>query len=328
MRLKYLPHLISCLIFLTGAASCSMDYYKGEKSQPEGFLQLNMKAPASSSTNTNDMRLLLSSRGGVDDGKFSYETYNITHTSTTLTSVIKTGNWYLTLVSPQGATLKNPVAGQPMASQLMYEYSPTIWNNESSIAHQFYFGRSALPEIVEDGTHSVNNIGFARNVAKVEVSVDRVRNIDPDAVQHVRLYYVPSQISWTGELLPSKDAPATLSAPLERIMKFHQRDNGDYYSEILSFIVPAHRGNDFWNPDGSFNKTPMDVTTKKMDIEIEFTDKSGSVVKIRKTLPSVVRCNQIMQVKLVLNSLNLTLDCDYTTMPTWDEVVSQGGDLN
>lgn len=144
MKLKPMRHLwkkrIVGMVLCLGLLSCSGDYYgKGEDGE-QGFLALKVGTSGTALTNSpaGDMRLLLSRRGGTDNGKFSYEIYGINRTGTTLTSKIRTGNWYLTMVSPQGAALSNPVAGRPLLGQPMYRYVPTVVNGKSTFAPEFF----------------------------------------------------------------------------------------------------------------------------------------------------------------------------------------------
>lgn len=335
MKLKPMRHLwrgrMVGLILCLGLLSCSGDYYgKGEEGG-QGLLALKVGTSggtALTDSPSGDMRLLLSRRGGADDGKFSYEIYGINRTGTTLTSAIRTGNWYLTMVSPQGAALSNPAAGRLMSGQTMYRYSPSVVSGKSTFAHEFFFGRVSLPEVREDQTVTVNPANVARNVAKVRVYVESVRNIDPAREQNIRLYKVPSRLDWEGKLLPSKTNPDTLALPLQGKLNFTSRGDGTFRSDTMVFIIPAHRGTDFWNADGTLNPNPSDLTTLRMDVGIGFRDGIGTLVQLRKTLPVVVRCNQILDVKLILNVLDMSLECNVTTLPVWEEVVSDDPNLH
>lgn len=148
MKLKPMRHLwkkrIVGMVLCLGLLSCSGDYYEKGEDGEQGFLALKVGTSGTALTNSpaGDMCLLLSRRGGTDNGKFSYEIYGINRTGTTLTSKIRTGNWYLTMVSPQGAALSNPVAGRPLSGQPMYRYVPTVVNGKSTFAPEFFFGKS------------------------------------------------------------------------------------------------------------------------------------------------------------------------------------------
>ena len=334
MKLKPMRHLwkerIVGMVLCLGLLYCSGDYYEKGEDGEQGFLALKVGTSGTALTNSpaGDMRLLLSRRGGTDNGKFSYEIYGINRTGTTLTSKIRTGNWYLTMVSPQGAALSNPVAGRPLSGQPMYRYAPTVVNGKSTFAPEFFFGKISLPEVREDQTVTVNSANVARNVAKVRVYVESVRNIDPAREQNIRLYKVPLGLDWEGKLLPSKTNPDTLALPLQGKLNFTSRGDGTFRSDTMVFIIPAHRGTDFWNTDGTLNPNPTDLTTLQMDVGIDFRDGNGTVVRLRKTLPAVVRCNQILDVKLILNALDMSLECNVTTLPVWEEVAADDPNLH
>ena len=334
MKLKPMRHLwkerIVGMVLCLGLLSCSGDYYgKGEDGE-QGFLALKVGTSGTALTNSpaGDMRLLLSHRGGTDNGKFSYEIYGINRTGTTLTSKIRTGNWYLTMVSPQGAALSNPVAGRPLSGQPMYRYAPTVVNGKSTFAPEFFFGKISLPEVLEDQTVTVNSANVARNVAKVRVYVESVRNINPAREQNIRLYKVPLQLDWEGKLLPSKTNPDTLTLPLQGKLNFTSRGDGTFRSDTMVFIIPAHRGTDFWNADGTLNPNPTDLTTLQMDVGIDFRDGNGTVVRLRKPLAAGVRWNQLLDVKLILNALDMSLECNVTTLPVWEEVAADDPNLH
>ena len=57
-------------------------------------------------------------------------------------------------------------------------------------------------------------------------------------------------------------------------------------------IIPAHRGNDFWNADGTMNDNPTDILEHKMKISLTYTDRWGKEQIIEaKAVPEVPRCN-------------------------------------
>lgn len=57
-------------------------------------------------------------------------------------------------------------------------------------------------------------------------------------------------------------------------------------------IIPAHRGSDFWNADGTMNDKPADILEHKMKISLTYTDKWGAEQTIEaKEVPEVPRCN-------------------------------------
>lgn len=338
MELNFIRHLLKGrmagivwgIVLLSGMTGCSTDYYREGTTESNGLLKLEAKGASSSFAvdPIQDIRLLVSYRGGVYDGKFSYEIYNIERQATILTSQIRTGDWNLTLLSPQGKTTKihNPVAGQPMAGQLMYEYTPALdKNGKSTPAAEFLFGKAALPTVNTDQTVSIHNVMMARNVARVEFFVEKANNIDLNGTQKIELIQVPSKIDWEGHLMPSKTNPAILSNPLKGDLKFQSLPDGSYGSDTLAFIIPAHRGTDFLNPDGSLNLNPQDIVGPKMSVRVIITNSKGESVFTKvKELPVVAKCNQVLRLKLKLNSLDFTLKYNFEALPEWGATVSSG----
>lgn len=326
-----LPVIAGSIILLSGFSGCSTDYYQEGTTNSNGLLKLEVKGASSvlafDVNPMQDIRMFTSYRGGVHDGKFSYEIYNIDRQPSTLTSQIKTGEWNLTLLSPQGATIiHNPVAGQPMSGQLMYEYKPVKdAQGKSTPASEFLFGKTALPTVVVDQTTTVNNVSMARNVAKLRIFVEKASNIDLGGTQKIELTGVPSKIDWEGHLMPSKNNPETVANPLTGNFTFQPLAGGGFKSDTLDFIIPAHRGSDFLLSNGSLNPTPTDVVEKKMSLRIVIKNRDGDIVLDKtKEFPEVVRCNQIMEVKLKLNSLDYSLQYDFTTLPDWGTSITSG----
>lgn len=326
-----LPVIAGSIILLSGISGCSTDYYQEGTTNSNGLLKLEVKGASSvlafNVDPMQDIRMFTSYRGGMHDGKFSYEIYNIDRQTTTLTSQIKTGDWNLTLLSPQGTTIiHNPVAGQPMSGQLMYEYKPvTDAQGKSTPASEFLFGKTALPTVGVDQTATVNNVSMARNVAKIEVFVEKANNIDLGGTQTIELTGVPSKIDWEGRLMPSKDNPDTLKFPLKGKLQFQALSGGGFGSDTLAFVIPAHRGTDFLNADGTLNPNPTDTLTQKMRLKVTILNAQGETVLAKaQQLPAVAKCNQILRLKLKLNSLDFSLQYDFTALPDWGGTVTSG----
>lgn len=339
MKLNGIRHLLKERItgllwgmaLLSGLSGCSADYYPEGSTESKGLLKLEARGTSGVSAFAvdpiEDTRLLISYRGGTYDGKFSYEIYNIERGVNSLTSQIKTGDWNLTLLSPQGATsIHNPVAGQPMAGQLMYEYTPvTDAGGQSTPASEFLFGKTALPTVVVDQATTVNSVTMARNVAKIEVFVEKANNIDLGGTQTIELTGVPSKIDWEGRLMPSADSPDTLKASLTGKLQFQALPGGGFGSNTLAFVIPAHRGTDFLDAGGSLNPSPTDVVGRKMWLKVTIQNASGETVLAKaQQLPAVALCNQIMRLKLKLNSLDFSLQYDFTALPDWGGTVTSG----
>ncbi len=312
------------MALLSGLTGCSADYYPEGSTESKGLLKLETRGTSGGAVFAvdplEDIRLLVSYREGEDNGKFSYEIYNIERGDSSLTSQIKTGDWNLTLLSPQGAaTIHNPVAGQPMAGQLMYEYKPATLDGQSTLASEFLFGTTPLPTVGVDQTVKVSRVTMARNVAKIEVFVEKASNIDLGGTQTIELTGVPSKIDWEGRLMPLKDNPDTLATPLTGRLKFQELPGGGFGSDTLAFVIPAHRGRDF------LNDNPADVVGRKMWLKVTIKNAQEETVLVKaKQLPAVALCNRILRLKLKLNSLDFSLQYDFTTLPGWGGTVVSG----
>lgn len=322
------------MALLSGLTGCSADYYPEGSTESKGLLKLETRGTSEGAVFAvdplEDIRLLVSYRGGEYNGKFSYEIYNIERGVNSLTSQIKTGDWNLTLLSPQGATsIHNPVAGQPMTGQLMYEYKPDTVDGQSMPASEFLFGTTPLPTVGVDQTVEVSSVTMARNVAKIEVFVEKASNIDSGGTQTIGLTGVPSKIDWEGRLMPSAASPDTLKAPLTGRLQFRKLPGGGFGSDTLAFVIPAHRGTDFLQA-GGINSKPVDIVGRKMWLKVTIKNASGDIVLAKaKQLPAVALCNQILRLKLKLNSLDFSLQYDFTALPDWGGTVTSGdSDLN
>lgn len=320
------------IALFAGIFGCTSDYYP-EATASNGLLKLDAKISATSSFDVepiSDIRMLLSYRGGAYDKKFSYEIYDINRQTTSLTAQIRTGDWYLTLLSPQGAEIHTPQTGKPLAGQLMYEYKPvTVAGGNTPPAAELLLGKVALPTITTDNTTALDKVTMARNVAKVELFVDTVSNIDTKGTQTVELLDIPSQIDWEGGLLPSKEHPAILDHTVNPVVgtwKFTDLTDGGFRSDTLAFIVPAHRPADYLNSDGSLNPHPTDVATNVMSVRILIKDsKGGLVLDKTKPLPQAVNYNQVLRIKVKLSSLDFQyLHYDFSTLPDWGGTVTSG----
>ena len=326
--------LLRGMALLSGLTGCCADYYPEGSTESKGLLKLETRGTSEGAVFAvdplEDIRLLVSYRGGEYNGKFSYEIYNIERGVNSLTSQIKTGDWNLTLLSPQGATsIHNPVAGQPMAGQLMYEYKPDTVDGQSMPASEFLFGTTPLPTVSVDQTVEVSSVTMARNVAKIEVFVEKASNIDSGVTQTIELTGVPSKIDWEGRLMPSAVSPDTLKAPLTGRLQFRKLPGGGFGSDTLACVIPAHRRTDFLQA-GGINSKPVDIVGRKMWLKVTIKNASGDIVLSKaKQLPAVALCNQILRLKLKLNSLDFSLQYDFTALPDWGGTVTSGdSDLN
>lgn len=312
--------------------SCTRDYIEPNPIPINGgfVLKLDSRAPTSSRTAeelVSDMRVMAFTKGG--SAPFSHEVSVLFRSGNILRSNMRTGNWDLVLVSAQGATLASPTMGQSIAAQKMYEYTPTT-DAQGYLSHQgateiFTRRIDNLETIVADGNHTAST-AISRNVAMIKVVFDKTPDIDLSGEHIVELGSVPSTISWAGGLLPSKDSPKLLSAPLKRKFTFtaDASDPTMSASDTAIFIIPAHRGSDFWAADGlSINPATVDTTTQKLTVSVNLKLGGGTNFISTKEIPIVARCNGIMVAKLKINKTDVNIE---TSLKPWD-TESINGDL-
>lgn len=316
------------MLLLLGGA-CTRDYVESEPIQTKGgfVLKLDSRGPMSATSGEeliSDMRVMAFSKGG--SVPFSHEVPVLTRTGNTLRSNMRTGDWELVLASAQGAALTSPTIAQPMAEQKMYEYIPSKdadgYLDHAGAAELFTRRMDNIETIVADGIHTAST-ALSRNVAMVKVSFDKTPGIDLVGVHTVELGNVPSTISWAGGLLPNKDNPAVL-APLKRKLKFtpDTAEPSLSASDEVVFIIPAHRGRDFWSADGlSVHSNPTDTTTRKLTISVRLKLSSGTEFVSTKEIPVVARCNGILHAQLKINKTDVDI---HTSVKPWDTETVDG----
>lgn len=316
-------------VLLMGGVSCSRDYLEPAPVNTGEELQLSLGSSTISTTESDailgGMRLYsfaqVGTAGSGDNGSitshFHHMVAGVTHVAGSMhltTNQMRAGRWDLAMVAPQGADLTPPIAAKPAGQLLMYTFDPALNNGN---AHQFYYRFHRLPEITADSNHSVST-GISRNVAKIQIVVDRAVDVSTDsrAIHTIQLNKVPSRISWAGTLLRTNQGEfqtdvsrfdmlpdgkltgeVTFSAATEA---------GTFKSNTLEFIIPAHRGTDFWNADGvTQNLVPTDTIKQKMEVVVSFTKASGGTFTKMVEIPVVARCNSILVAHLKMQDTNL-----------------------
>lgn len=316
-------------ILLLGGVSCSRDYLEPAPIKTGEGLRLSLGSSTISITESDaildGMRLYSFAQDGTAGSGYSgsftshfhHMVAGVTHTAgsmSLITNQMRVGRWDMVIVAPQGADFTPPIAAKSAGELLMYTFDPTL-NNGS--AHQFYYRFHRLPEITVDNNHSIST-GISRNVAKIQIVVDRAVDVSTDsrAIHTIQLNKVPSRISWAGTLLRTDrgkyqtdvsgfdmlpngtlTGDVTFSAATE---------TGTFKSNTLEFVIPAHRGTDFWDADGlTQNLTPVDTITQKMEVLVSFTKASGGTFTKTVEIPVVARCNSILVAHLKMQDTNL-----------------------
>lgn len=269
--------------------------------------------------------------GGSWNSEFSHQLLGITRTDMTLhTKYARTGLWDLVMVSPDGATLSPPVDSKNISEALMYTYDPGAVQGDGSrsMAHEIWHRLLRLPEITTNNTAS-KECAISRNMAMVRVIVDRAVDIDmaSTAEHKLELHNVPNKISWAGTLLrtvspgvyeTSLTNPDVLPDPLTGKFTFEDNsavETGTYKSDVLTFIIPAHREADFWANNTTQNNDVQDILQHKMSISVSFTKASGGKFEKTADISHAHLCNRILEVHIRMKDVNLELE---TSVKDWD----------
>lgn len=313
-------------------SSCTKNYMEPNPITTKGefVLKLDNRAPLSSVSAEElvaDMRIMAFSKGG--SSLYSHEVPVLSRTGSTIRSNMRTGDWELVLISAKGTTPTLPTVGQSMTAQKMYEYTPSRddngYLNDNGATELFTRRIDDLETIIVDGDHT-KSTAISRNVAMIKIYFDKTPGIDLLAEHTVELSNVPSTISWAGTLLPDKNNPTIVATPLKRKLTFTADATDPTLSasnEVL-FIIPAHRGSDFWNSDGlSINMNSRDTTTKKLTVSVNLKLSSGAEFVATKDIPIVARCNGILNTTLRIDKTDVEIE---TNVKPWG-TESVNGDL-
>ena len=229
-------------------------------------------------------------------GTFSHEVI-LKRDRNIYTGMMRTGNWGLAAVSPRSDLLPLPGAGADMTETAMYRMP-----EDATSCPEIFFGSVTLPEIVADQDAKAD-MSLARNMSQVYVRIlDKDDIVDRSKPVTVGLHDVPNTVSWAGNILPDKTNPTLREEPIVLTILATETwtdslsiDNKPLFkmsSMGHHTIIPAHRGSDFWNADGTMNDKPADILEHKMKISLNYPDKWGAEQTIEaKEVPEVPRCN-------------------------------------
>ncbi|MDR2413534.1 MAG: hypothetical protein LBD64_00920 [Odoribacteraceae bacterium] len=250
---------------------------------------------------------------------FSEEILNLKRTSTSLSARVRVGDWHIAMIAPPAATsFLQPVGGKSMAETPLYRYEPTVdpLTGKSSAAAEIFLAHEPVVILPDPDKLTSLSTRLDRNLAMIEVILDRITaNFNKAATDHeITLHHVPSTISYTGALLPDRHAPDTLPDgryPRARVtLKDHPAAKGYLQSDTVRFIVPAHRGRDF------FSVVATDTTTLKMLLRVNLERTGGSRFIRSEEIPLVARCNRVLRVRVNIND---GIACTAEILP-WETV--------
>lgn len=293
LRLTALVPVLATLYFV----SCTQTDPKIDESKGHNFVMTFDAASAFTDAEViQNMRLFSFYRGTASDRKFRKEIYGITRQSNTLSATVEVGDWYYgALSAPAGTTIIAPNPTLAMDVSPMYKYEPTVsvLTGKSDDAAEIFLSNIPL-SIVASPPVNTASMDIARNVAMVELVISKATaTFSKTSDKHlIKLHDVPSTISYTGALLPSKDNPALLASPLQAKLKMidHPTETGHLKSDTVRFIIPAHKGvND------------ADVTSLKMKISVDLDRINGTTFSKEAEIPVVAECNRILRVSITVD---------------------------
>lgn len=274
----------------------------------------------------------LAGNGGSWDSQFDNQILGVKRTGMTLNAnAVKTGDWDLVMVSAKDVTLTPPISVKKSSEALMYTYDPGAVQADGSRnkAHEIWYRMLRIPTVTS-GNKTTASCGISRNASMVRVVVDRAVDIDMSAGAEHRfeLHDVPDKISWSGTLLrttgpgtyeTSKTNPDVLPQPLTGKFTFEDNssvETGTYKSNILNFIIPAHRETDFWTDNTNPKSIVQDTLVHRMSVFVSFAKASGGRFEKTAEINRATRCNGILEVHLKMKDVNLELS---TTIVPWKE---------
>lgn len=248
-------------------------------------------------------------------------------TNTLSTQMMRTGKWDMAMVSASGAPLTPPRTGISAGKAPMYLFNNAAGSDNAS---EIFFRYLRLPEVKVDNKVEVA-AAVARNVAKLQITIDRVTGIEtaaPVGSHTLTLGNIPACISWAGTLLRSlgngnyetSKGDFDTAAPIRRTLTFSPgSDPGTFLSNTVTYIIPAYRGSDFWSADGlELNASPTDTITKKLTVTISLTESDGTVTVKEAEVPMVPRCNHILDLHIKMKDRQVEINSAVSDWGTKD----------
>lgn len=220
---------------------------------------------------------------------------NITSNANKLTMPVDAGTWNLALVTAEtsiASNIKSPVRGETRTGK-MWE-TQSVGGELPSMPELRTAYISGQQVIANQQNYGNETAVLYRNVAQVKVIIDKTRGLDPAGTHKLELSKVPTTLNWAGGLYPDKIHPAVSADPLKGTFTIKNKANepGIQDSDTLSFIIPAHKGNDFLGAH-------KDTTEHKLEVSVDLACLGGvRYQKANVTIPRVPRVNGILLVKL------------------------------
>lgn len=241
--------------------------------------------------------------GSANDKKFHSKILNLTRTTDQVSAQVQAGNWHMAMVAPgAGTTLIQPTSADVMSNIPMYKYEPAFNNttNRHEDADEMLF--TNMPVAIVANQNQTATAHMNRNAAMVRLILKKTTaNFETAAGTDHKLILnnIPSTITWTGGLYPSKESPALVSGGIQArpTLKRNDPDDGFLYADPIEFIIPAHRG------DAYTANPPTQLTTKKMKLTVDLVRTGGGSHFLKEDIEidKVAICNHILEVHITVN---------------------------
>lgn len=198
------------------------------------------------------------------EGTFEQRVVNIGRVDeNTLSMTIPARTWDMWLVATEDGSgmdeIVEPTAGQSRADQKMYELKPIggVLPSAPILLTGAIDNRQVLPNQSQTA-----DAELSRNVAMVMLEIKDPEDFDTNGTHTVELSNVPTTLDWNGELVPSRTAPKVGSSPMIGNFTFTEIGGGLQKSNIVEFIIPAHRMSSVTDTTTNLLKVSVDLELK------------------------------------------------------------------
>lgn len=233
---------------------------------------------------------------GTDTGQFRLKVPEITYGADRLVMPVAAGKWDVMLVSANtnvNDKLIQPVRGQARSTKMWEtKASGGVLPSIPELRTAYLAGQQVLANQANTASETAL---LARNAALIKVVIDDAGGLDVNGVHTLKVTNVPTTLNWEGKLYPDKNNPAVSTHPMIGTFSIYDSptQNEHQYSDTLSFIIPAHKGNDY------LSASPTDTTTSHLKLSVDLACKGG--VRFQKedvVIPRVPRMNGTLLVHL------------------------------
>ncbi|MFV0419701.1 MAG: FimB/Mfa2 family fimbrial subunit [Dysgonomonas sp.] len=284
--------LLLSLLFLSGCSNDSESENSGKQENNEGNLSMNLKS-LSSDLIDNSMLYVFK-----ENNDFVKRQWNLVRSGNKISTSMDVGKWGLVLLSCNTDISNDitPPYGANRIGSKMWETKLKDANFLSQTPAELRYAFIDDVNIVADGNES-KNATLNRNVGKIQIILEEYSgfsNINPGVNNYafVELIDVPTTLGWDGKYLPSRDNPTTSPKPIRENFNFVNK-NSQMVADTVNFIVPAHRGNDAFDP------IHADTTKYKLKLRVSMPLNNASYFgKTPIEIPITPKINRIVQVGL------------------------------